>query len=203
MWPLLAFSILTVSICVERSICLFYHNLKMDDLKKITEDAILGNKINDAIGFLENRSARRIGAGIILGILKSSDKSVHFLERRAEAEAQKCISFLEKGLNYLTVLGSISPLTGFLGTVTGMIAAFRAIAEAEEVSAQIVANGIYEALITTVFGLIIAITAMAAHSILSNKVDKFTSETEETCSDIILKLIEKERSIINEAVPEK
>jgi len=203
MWPLLAFSILTVSITAERTICLLYHNMRMDDLKKFTEEAIKENKIDNAIEFLEGCSKRRIGAGIILGILKSGDYSVLFLEKRAEAEALKCINFLEKGLNYLTSLGSISPLTGFLGTVTGMIGAFRAIAEADNVSAQIVANGIYEALITTVFGLIIAITAMAAHSILSNKVDKFTFETEESCSDIILKLTEREKYAINEIIPEK
>jgi biopolymer transport protein ExbB len=56
------------------------------------------------------------------------------------------------------------------------------------VSAQIVANGIYEALITTVFGLIIAIVAMVAHSLLSNRVDRFTGEVETACTDIVIDL---------------
>jgi biopolymer transport protein ExbB len=69
-----------------------------------------------------------------------------------------------------------------------MIGAFKSIAEATEVNAQIVANGIYEALITTVFGLIIAIIAMIAHSLFSHIVDKFAADVEKTCSDLITEL---------------
>jgi biopolymer transport protein ExbB len=69
-----------------------------------------------------------------------------------------------------------------------MIGAFKSIAEATEVNAQIVANGIYEALITTVFGLIIAIIAMVAHSLLTHVVDKFAAEVEAACSELITEL---------------
>jgi biopolymer transport protein ExbB len=70
-----------------------------------------------------------------------------------------------------------------------MIGAFKSIAEATEVNAQIVANGIYEALITTVFGLIIAIIAMIAHSLFSHVVDKFAAEVENCCSGLITSLV--------------
>jgi biopolymer transport protein ExbB len=73
-----------------------------------------------------------------------------------------------------------------------MIGAFRSIAEATEVNAQIVANGIYEALITTVFGLIIAIIAMIFHSLFSHKVDKFAAEIEKTCSDLIAQIADSQ-----------
>jgi biopolymer transport protein ExbB len=108
------------------------------------------------------------------------------MEKAAETEAEDCVASLENGFNYLSALGSLSPLTGFLGTVSGMIGAFRSIAAATNVNAQIVANGIYEALITTVFGLIIAIVAMVAHSIFSNAVDKFVTRIEKICSDLII-----------------
>jgi biopolymer transport protein ExbB len=88
-------------------------------------------------------------------------------------------------MNILTALGSLSPLTGFLGTVTGMIGAFRSIAEATEVNAQIVAGGIYEALITTVFGLIVAIIAMISHSVYTHFIDKFVADIEKNCSMLI------------------
>jgi len=109
-------------------------------------------------------------------------------ERAGETEAMTCIKSLENGFNFLVALGSVSPLTGFLGTVSGMIGAFRSIAQATEVNAQIVANGIYEALITTVFGLIIAIVAMISHSIFSHIVDKFVAEVEKTCSNVIAEI---------------
>jgi len=131
-----------------------------------------------------------MGARILLALVNRSGLSEYRLEKAVEAEAMRCISSLENGFNLLTTLGSLSPLTGFLGTVTGMIAAFKSISEAADVNAQIVANGIYEALITTVFGLIIAIVAMSAHSIFSNIVDKFAAETETVCSDLIIELSE-------------
>ena len=93
------------------------------------------------------------------------------MENAAECEAQERIRRMENGFNYLTALSSIAPLTGFLGTVSGMIGAFKSIAAATDVNAQLVANGIYEALITTVFGLIIAIAALVAYNLLVQRVD--------------------------------
>ena len=186
MWPLTVFSIVTVAIVLERSIYFFYHNLKLSDLREKVESAIQAGNIGDVKEFLESNTKRRMGARILLALVKRSGLSEHRLEKTVEAEAMSCISSLENGFSFLTALGAISPLTGFLGTVTGMIGAFKSIAEAADVNAQIVASGIYEALITTVFGLCIAIVALSAHSLFANKVDKFASEVETVCSDLII-----------------
>ena len=190
MWPLLIFSIAAVGISLERGIYLAYHNLRLDDLKQKVEEAIQNGNLAGVKEFLESQTRRRMGARILLTLVNRSELSEHRLEKAVEAEAISCISSLENGFNFLTALGSISPLTGFLGTVTGMIGAFKSIAEAVDVNAQIVASGIYEALITTVFGLVIAIIAMSAHSIFTHKVDKFASEVEIVCSDLIIKITE-------------
>ena len=188
MWPLLLFSIIVVAIVLERTIYLLYHNLKMDDLKEKVEGAIIGGKLAEAKAFLESHTKRRMGARILLTLVNRSELSEHRLEKAVEAEAAGCITSLENGFNFLTALGALSPLTGFLGTVTGMIGAFKSIAEATDVNAQIVASGIYEALITTVFGLCIAIVAMLAHSLFTNTVDKFASQVEIVCSDLIIRV---------------
>ena len=190
MWPLLVFSVIAVAITLERAIYLMYHNLRLDDLKEKVEDGIQNNKLDEAAQYLQSKIKRRMGARILLGLVKRAGHSEQRMEKAVEAEALSCISSLENGFNFLTALGSISPLTGFLGTVTGMIGAFRSIAEAADVNAQIVAEGIYEALITTVFGLVIAIVAMSAHSVFTHIVDKFSSEVEVACSDLIIKISE-------------
>ena len=190
MWPLLIFSIAAVAITLERAIYLLYHNLRLDDLKAKVGKAILEGNPEMVKEYLESQSRRRMGARILLALVKRHELSERRLEKAVEAEAMSCIASLENGLSFLTALGSISPLTGFLGTVTGMIGAFRSIAEATDVNAQIVASGIYEALITTVFGLIIAIIAMSAHSLFSHIVDRFASEVEITCSDLLITLSE-------------
>jgi len=192
MWPLLVFSIATVAISLERGIYLFYHNLKIDDIADSTTAFIEKRDYAGACEYLSGLTAERMGARIILALLENSKPgktfSEHRAERAAETEAMNCINSLENGFNFLTALGSLSPLTGFLGTVSGMIGAFRSIAEATEVNAQIVANGIYEALITTVFGLVIAIIAMIAHSVFSHIVDKFAARVEGVCSNLIARL---------------
>ncbi|MDR2964820.1 MAG: MotA/TolQ/ExbB proton channel family protein [Treponema sp.] len=192
MWPLLLFSVATVAISLERAIYLFYHNLVIDDLEIQVTEFVEKRDYKGACEYLSGLTDKRMGARVFLALVKNSGTGASFSEHRAEksaeTEALNCINSLENGFNFLTALGSLSPLTGFLGTVSGMIGAFRSIAEATEVNAQIVANGIYEALITTVFGLIIAIIAMIAHSVFSHIVDKFSSRMEGACSGIIAKL---------------
>jgi len=196
MWPLLFFSIATVFISLERAIYFIFHNLRIDDMTNVVSQKLADNDSAGADEYLSARVKRRMGARILLTLVKRAkpDKghafSEHRLECAAEAEAASCINSLENGLNFLTALGSLSPLTGFLGTVSGMISAFKSIAEATEVNAQIVANGIYEALITTVFGLIIAIIAMISHSIFTHITDKFTQDVEKNCSRLIAEIAE-------------
>jgi len=196
MWPLLVFSIAVVAIAIERAAFLIYHNLDVDDLEVTVSDYIGKKNYSAACDYLGGLTKRRMGARIFLAIteqMKSSQNfSEHRVEKAAETEAVKCISSLENSFNFLTAIGSLAPLTGFLGTVTGMIGAFRSISEATEVNAQIVANGIYEALITTVFGLVIAIIAMIAHSIYSHIVDRFAAKVENSCTRIISQLGEKQ-----------
>jgi len=192
MWPLLAFSIAAVAITIERAIFFFQHNLDVDDLSSAVSDYIEKKDFTGAIEYLEPLTVKRMGARVLLALVKQKKESHDFSEQRAErtvqTEAMNCINSLENGFNFLTALGSLSPLTGFLGTVTGMIGAFRSIAEATEVNAQIVANGIYEALITTVFGLVIAIIAMISHSVFSHIVEKFAAKIEGSCTKLIAAL---------------
>jgi biopolymer transport protein ExbB len=192
MWPLLAFSVATISIGLERLIYLGYHNLGIDDLGRSVSGLIAARDYTGAAEYLSQRTKRRVGARVLLALVNRTTTgkafSEHQAEKAVETAAMTSINSLESGFNFLVALGSLSPLTGFLGTVSGMIGAFKSIAEATEVNAQIVANGIYEALITTVFGLVIALVAVTAHSLLTHVVDKFAGEVEKTCSDLITEL---------------
>ncbi|MDR2803677.1 MAG: MotA/TolQ/ExbB proton channel family protein [Treponema sp.] len=188
MWPLLVFSIATISITLERVIYLFSRDLRMEQLNKDVMAYARQKNIAGAKIFLDGKKQKNMGARILLALFNHAGQSEHLMEKSAETEAQNCINELENGFDFITALGSIAPLTGFLGTVSGMIGAFKSIAEATEVNAQIVANGIYEALITTVFGLIIAIVAMVANSLLTHAVDNFAANAEKCCSEVILEL---------------
>jgi biopolymer transport protein ExbB len=194
MWPLAAFSVATLAIGLERIVFLTYHNLRLGEPGQKALEYIKNSDYQGAMDYLLPQTKRGMGSRILLALVKRArpDQGKPFsernVERAVETESMVCIDSLESGFNFLVALGSLSPLTGFLGTVSGMIGAFRSIAEATEVNAQIVANGIYEALITTVFGLIIAIVAMVFHSVFTHIVDKFAAEVEKSCSDLIAEI---------------
>jgi biopolymer transport protein ExbB len=185
MWPLLAFSVATLALVVERIVYLFWHNMRVADMKNEVIGLIEEGKIDEAINGLRAQPRKNTSASILLAVAQSADRGETRMEKAAEAEAQERIRRCENGFNYLTALASLSPLTGFLGTVSGMIGAFKSIASATEVNAQLVANGIYEALITTVFGLIIAIVALSAYNILVQRVDTFAAEVTKAVSDMV------------------
>jgi biopolymer transport protein ExbB len=103
------------------------------------------------------------------------------------------MAFLEKGLVAIATVGNVAPLIGFLGTVSGMISAFAAIAASEQVSAKLVASGIQEALITTATGLIIAIPANIMHNYFVSQIDRFITEMEEASAELVNELVELER----------
>ncbi|MDR1506308.1 MAG: MotA/TolQ/ExbB proton channel family protein [Treponema sp.] len=188
MWPLLVFSVAATAVIIDRAAFLLYHKLRIDRLAPKVLDCVEKGTVGEAAAYLEGITGRSMAARVLLFLVRHISLPESRLEKAVETEAQDCVNSLEAGFNFLTAIGSLAPLTGFLGTVSGMIGAFRSIAEASEVNAQIVANGIYEALITTVFGLIIAIIAMSAHSVLISVVDHFALRTEKACSDIITAL---------------
>ena len=95
------------------------------------------------------------------------------------------MSFLERGLVWLSLFISLAPMFGFLGTVWGMILAFDAIEQAGDISPSLVANGIKVALITTVAGLIVAIILQIFYNYAVSKIDRIVAEMEEASVELI------------------
>ncbi len=190
MWVLLVFSIATLTIIIERCIYIGWHDCKVTPLSNKVKQCLREGKKDEAEKMLSELSHKKTAATILYALLTNSKFGEARMENAAECEAQERIRRMENGFNYLTALSSIAPLTGFLGTVSGMIGAFKSIAAATDVNAQLVANGIYEALITTVFGLIIAIAALVAYNLLVQRVDTFAAETSKCINDLIPELLD-------------
>ena len=190
MWVLLVFSIATLTIIIERCIYIGWHDCRVSPLSTKVKQMLREGKKAEAEKMLSELSHKKTAATILYALLTNSKFGEARMENAAECEAQERLRRMENGFNYLTALSSIAPLTGFLGTVSGMIGAFKSIAAATDVNAQLVANGIYEALITTVFGLIIAIAALVAYNLLVQKVDTFAAETSKCINDLIPELLD-------------
>ncbi len=189
MWPLMFFSVATLGIILEKVIHLLVHNMRVDDI----HDALLQNlengNMDEAMSACQAFPKRKVGASIFLAGMKVSFLGESRMEKAMETEAADRIGSLESGFNLLIALGSIAPITGFLGTVSGMIGAFKAIANAADVNAQLVAGGIFEALITTAFGLAIAIVAITGYNVFAHVVDKFAARVEKNGSEIITRIL--------------
>jgi biopolymer transport protein ExbB len=131
-------------------------------------------------------------AAILHSGLMRADKGPEAVEKAIESAGVIEMSYLQRSMIWLATLATIAPLLGFLGTVSGMINAFAAIAAAEQVSAKLVASGIQEALITTATGLLIAIPIQTAHNFFVSKIDKFITEMEESSVETVDTLVDLE-----------
>jgi biopolymer transport protein ExbB len=188
MWALLALSIVGLAVTIERAITL---RKASTDVRKLMEGVIGALKKGDIDKALDVCANTRGPIPQILhaGLSKVS-RGQTAVEKAIETAGIIEMSFLERGLIILATVANVAPLLGFLGTVSGMIAAFEAIAQAEQVSAKLVASGISEALITTMSGLVIAIPFQIAHNLFVQRIDRFVVEMEDSASELIDTLTE-------------
>lgn len=123
-------------------------------------------------------------------IVKKGLKKYHFGHERVkeaiESAGKQEITKLEKGLSILATISGVAPLLGFLGTVTGMISAFMRIEDLQgSANPSDLAGGIWEALLTTAFGLAVGIIAYTFYNYLVNSINKLVLDMEIVSSDVV------------------
>lgn len=192
MYPLLFFSIFGLVFIIERFWTLSRARTNVRALMGRVIRALREKGVQGGMEELE-RTRGPIAAILHSGLLRASHGPAA-VEKAIETSGTIEMSFLERGLVAIATVGNVAPLLGFLGTVSGMISAFAAIAEAEQVSAKLVAKGIQEALITTATGLIIAIPMNIMHNYFVAQIDRFITEMEEASAELVNELIELEAS---------
>jgi biopolymer transport protein ExbB len=126
------------------------------------------------------RNTRGPVASIFYQGLDRYDQGLEAVEKSIISYGSVQMGLMEKGLTWISLFISISPMLGFMGTVIGMIGAFDAIQSAGEISATLVAGGIKVALITTVTGLIVAMILQLFYNYCLSKIDSITSDMEDS-----------------------
>ncbi len=207
MWPILLCSIIAVGVIIERFITFIRsRTTNADEFMVQIVDTLEGNpgSNNPPTPFIKGddketaiqKAIEICDANIspisivIRAGLEKSGKSMRSIERAMEKASVYQISLLEKGLVVLATLATISPLIGFVGTVSGMIRSFSVIAESATRDPQGVARGISEALITTAAGLIIAIPIFVAYNFFVNWIGRFTIQMEDSAGTLLDSLTE-------------
>jgi len=183
MWPLLACSILGLVYIIERGIA--YYRVKGETPEIVSEvrDSLLRHELRRSIEVCESYD-HPVAVTLKAGLLRYG-KSHEEIEKAMESVALHEVSKLEKSLWILATVANIAPLFGFLGTVTGMIASFEALAEVGLGNPEAVAGGISQALITTATGLMIALPVQAAYNYFSNRVSQFALDMEISSSVLL------------------
>lgn len=187
MFPLLALSTVAVAVIIDRLRVFRAARTETYRLHEAVNERLDEGKLDEAVD-----ACRSFTGPVAAVLLVGLDKYRRLLARGrnlAETEtnltktmedyAPRALDALEKRLNLLMLVGSISPLLGMTGTVTGMIRSFNSMA-AGGVDAGGVASGISEALVTTAAGLIIAIPAVVAYNLFAKQIDRYALEIEET-----------------------
>lgn len=186
-----------LAFCIERII---YLTLSEIDAKRFMADVSAKIESGDIEGAKSMcRDTRGPVASICYQGLVRIRESVDNIERSIVSYGAVQSSNLERGCSWITLFITMAPSLGFLGTVIGMVMAFEQIRQAGDISPTIVAAGMKVALITTIFGIIVALILQVFYNYILSKIEHLTSQMEEsaiTLLDVITKY--KERNETND-----
>jgi len=183
MWPLGVLSVIAVYLIVERYIVIsraskvdpaFMANIKSMLLSCKTDAALsLCRSTNTPIARLLEKGIKRLG------------KPVKEIESAVENTGKLEFYKLEKNLSYLGIIAGIAPMFGFVGTILGVIRIFFDIAQTNDLAIGVVANGLYQKMITSATGLIIGIVAHIGFHYLNTMIDRVSFQLESTTVEFI------------------
>ena len=176
MWPIILCSVIAVAITAERLWTLRERHVMPPDLTRKVWQLVESGQVNDrVITALEQNSV--LGRLLAVGLShRHRDRAA--LTERLEDAGRHAVHDLERFLNTLGTIAVVSPLLGLLGTVTGIIKAFEALAAGGIGDPRALSGGISEALIATAAGLCVAIPSLIAFRYLRGRVDALVVQME-------------------------
>ena len=181
---LIALSIVTIALTIEHCLSIRRAAIVPPESTEYTRALIQEKKYVDAIQYTAEEPSM-MGHVLNAGLLEAPNGYVA-MERSLEETLDERSSRLFRKIEYIHIIGSVAPMVGLLGTVTGMIMLFAEIHAADAFpGARIVADRIAVALITTFWGLAVAIPALSIYGLFRNRIDVLTSECAVTAEQIL------------------
>lgn len=175
MLAIIATSLLAAYLVFDHLISLRRGELLPEGLAERVRQALIGGDLAAA------RQACEAHPSLLSFVLVHGLAELEFgwsaVEKAVEEALAEQAARLFRKLEYLSVIGNLAPMLGLLGTVVGMVMAFQEVASTQGMaSAPQLAEGIYQALVTTIGGLVIAIPAISAYAVFRNRVDQYVAE---------------------------
>lgn len=187
MVPLLVASVFVIAVTIERILSYRQADVDYDDFHEDMQGALRSGGVREAHG-LAQEYAGPVARVWYVG-LGGARLPLPVLRERMESAAQRELARLEQFLPAVSVIGTVAPLVGILGTVWGMIVAFQGVegglSAGLGVRGEVLAGGIWKALITTASGLLVAVPAIIAHQYLDSRVERFAEQLERSMVDVV------------------
>jgi biopolymer transport protein ExbB len=179
--------ILGLAIAIERIIYLNMATTNTEKLVNDVEEAIKTGGVEAAKELCRNTKGPV--ASIFYQGLDRMDEGVDAAEKAVVSYGGVQMGLLEKNVSWLSLFIALAPMLGFMGTVIGMISAFDSIEAAGDISPAVVAGGIKVALLTTVFGLVVAIILQIFYNYIISKIDSIVNNMEDASIKLVDLLI--------------
>ena len=183
MWPILIALLFGLAIIGERAYSLINSSSNTDQFFDDVKTAYDDSGKEQAIELCENTPGPV--ASIFYAGLSKMEKTKEEIEKAVQNAGGLEMAFLEKNMIWINSVITIAPMLGFTGTVVGMIKAFEDIKMANDISPAVVAGGISQALLTTAFGLIVAMIMQVAQNFFISMIDKLILDMEEQSIKIV------------------
>lgn len=187
MAPILLCLIIGLAVAIERIIFLNMATTNTKKFLKQVEDAIASGGFDSAKEICRNTKGPV--ASIFYQGLDRVDEGIDAAEKAVVAYGGVQMGQLEKNVSWISLFIALAPMLGFLGTVIGMVQAFDKISRAGGLDASLIAGDIKVALLTTVFGLIVAMILQVFYNYIIAKIDAIVNDMEETSISLVDMLI--------------
>ena len=190
MWPILISLIFGLGFSFERLYSLLMSSVNSKKFFQEVSETLDTNGVEPALELCEN--TRGPVAAIFHAGLARRHRGLSEVEKAIQNAGPVEMAFLERNMIWLNAVITIAPMIGFTGTVVGMIGAFDAIKAANDISPAVVAGGISQALLTTAFGLIVAMIIQIFQNLFVNRIDRLVLDMEEHSVQLVDHLYELE-----------
>ena len=190
MWPILLTLLFGLAFVIERAYSLMMSAVDSQTFFESVSQSIKENGTDAAVQVCSETEGPV--ASIFHAGLSKMSRGLDEVEKAIQNAGAIEMAFLEKNMIWLNAVITIAPMLGFTGTVVGMIAAFDAIKAANDISPAVVAGGISQALLTTAFGLIVAMIIQTFQNVFVARIDKLVLDMEEQSIKILDHLQELE-----------
>ena len=179
--------VLGLAFCIERIIYLTLSEIKT---RKLLEDIDCHVEQGDVEGAKTLcRNTRGPVASVCYQGLMHANDDMETIERSIVSYGSLQVARLERGCSWIRLFIAIAPSLGFLGTVIGMVMAFDNIQEAGDISPTIVAEGMKVALITTIFGIVVALVLQLFYGYITSRIERLTAQMEEAGVELLDRIV--------------